>query len=556
MKTTKVRFTVNRGDNIKVGDEREIQADQAGQLIAEGYAVMAEDAQKLDNAVKQLKDISMQAVKAKIATAKRMGAIAPKDETVEVKAMEWLNKGASLDMVTEYIDSLPVSASSRMDTRVTHSTDSRVEVVRTSLADANDGYVKATQPQKALILAGNFAEAGKLSQQASAIMASNFYPIMNAGGDFAFRDVVQAAGLDVADPDTQVGTLATGIILMRNLGFLKNKLNWFPYLTTDLRNEPCQFGQTLRTRYITPPDVLTYLPGVGYTSSAVAIANASATTAQDGIATATGLQIATTPTNYTLTKSAPSATDVDVKMDQHKAVELEFPVNRLASTLRNLMAEQYSAQMYSLAETINKFMLTKLFAATWTGTVTTKVLGQFSLTGMVGIKLAMTLGKVPDVGRFILLHSIYHDQMLTDTNLVTAKAILALINKNMSAFESGELPVLYGVKPLESQLAASKSGSLVSPTDPATVGSVADKVGFAGNSSSALFVARVPQDYTKIIEGIPATAAMEIVTEPDSGLSLLVCKYVNHEKASVSQRCALMYGAAQGDPRIGIILTP
>ena len=69
-----------------------------------------------------------------------------------------------------------------------------------------------------------------------------------------------------------------------------------------------------------------------------------------------------------------------------------------------------------------------------------------------------------------------------------------------------------------------------------------------------VFVARVPQDYTQILKDIPATAAIEIVTEPDSGMSMLFVKYVNHQLASVSARCALMYGAAQGDPRVGIIL--
>jgi hypothetical protein len=162
------------------------------------------------------------------------------------------------------------------------------------------------------------------------------------------------------------------------------------------------------------------------------------------------------------------------------------------------------------------------------------------------------------------LHSVYHYNILTDASLLTAKAILA-VNGGESDFETGELPTLFGIKVLESQLAAYKSAGsvaaaftgLVTPTDPTTIAAVApDGIGFAGNSASALFVARLPQDYTTVLPNIPATAAIEIVTEPDSGLSLLFTKYVDHSLAEVKARCAIMFGFAQGDPRQGFVLTP
>jgi len=145
---------------------------------------------------------------------------------------------------------------------------------------------------------------------------------------------------------------------------------------------------------------------------------------------------------------------------------------------------------------------------------------------------------------------------------VSAKAITALVNKDLTALESAELPTLYGIKPLESQLSSAVNGTLTSPNissdgtsvDFATAG--INQVGFLGNMSSMLMAARVPQDYTQAFKDIPATAAIEVVTDPDSGLSMLNCRYVNHQLAQVTNRLSLMYGFGQGDPRQGIILAP
>ena len=148
--------------------------------------------------------------------------------------------------------------------------------------------------------------------------------------------------------------------------------------------------------------------------------------------------------------------------------------------------------------------------------------------------------------------------------LFRSKAILALINKDASAFEQSELPSLFGVKPLGSQLASYVSGTATAPTIDANTGAVdfsangINQVGFAGNQSSALFVARVPQDFTQAAQalGIPQSWAVEIVTEPDSGLSAMIFKNVNTATWQIEATVCLMYGAAQGDPRVGIVLAP
>lgn len=555
------RFTVVKSDPA----EGQITATEAAELIAEGIAQDADSFDALatantENAALKaaIKEDKVKVIKARVTLAKQRGAIPPKDETVQATALERLDKGADPELLVELIDGMQSKETAALAARVTKPYDAsvvrasgRVEVLRNSLPDAAEGYLKASEPQHKLILNGNFKEASKLSIECASIVRDNFMPIMKAGDDVDFRDIIRAA--TVSDPDSQLGSLQSDMIVMRNLGFLVNKIDFWKYLTTDMRNEPATFEQVIKTRYITVPALLTYIPGVGYTRDGTTISNVGATTTQAGIQT---------QTSGTLTKSAPSTTDVNVTLDQHKGVEIEFPTNKLGSTMRNLFSEQYAAQMYPIAEAIAQFMLDKAFKATWTGTVTKMSLGAFNLAKMIAIKNRMTLAKIPDVGRFAILHSTYHDNLLVDSNLLSAKAILALINKDASAFEQGDVPSLFGVKPLESQLCSyTGNGAAATYTAPgidANTGDVdfsnVDHVGFAGNHSSLVFVARVPQDYQKALEGVPATAAMAIVTEPNSGLSVLTTKYVNNEKASVSQRASLMWGGAQGDPRVGIIL--
>ncbi len=545
---------VKARDSFKVGDEINVEATEFVTLSEEGVAVTATEWA----AMQRVKATDHSRIKDAVAAAKVRLAVPPKDEAVQATAIQRYDEGqANADVLVEMINAMQGTndAAHRTDTRITkpvndegNSIRSRWEISRVSIEDAAQGVIKATEPQNALIRAGNFAEARKLSGEAATILKHNLMSIHAEGGDFLLRDTVKAATF--SDPNSQVGALAGDLILMRNLGFLKNKLNWMKYFSTDLSGEPAKFGQAVLTRYITPPGVLTWVPGVGFTSDAQTISDHAAGTTQSG-ATVAGSAVVQT-------KSVPSTTDKSVTLNMFKATEVEFPVSTLASTMRNLFAEQLGAQTYSLAEAINQYVMTTMFAATWSGIKTsyTKGLANWNLSGMVGIKNAMTISKIPDVGRFLLMHSFYHDKLLEDSNMLTAKAILSLVNKDQSAFESGELPVLYGVKPLESQLAsATAAGALTTWQDDTNLGTT-NIVGLAGNMSSMLFVSRAPQDYTSALTslGIPATASIRLVTEPDSGLTVMVFSYADNGKMSISQRVCVMWGAAQGDPRQGILL--
>jgi len=554
---------------LKVGASLEVSGaewdtmSQAGVVLitaSEHAANQREQTIKASTA-NALKGLVIQAVN----KAVERGALVPKGEgknsaeQMTITATKQIEQGADAEFVLALIDGLPGTQQQQAQRITGYTADSgmpfnRIDAVGVSIKDATKGYIKAMEAQDSLCKANRWEEAASLSKEASIILSRHHIKAEDA----LLTDMVDGAtrfdgrtvrAATFSDPNSQVGALAGDLILMRNLGFLKNKLPWLGKLTTDLSGEPAKFGQAILTRYITPPGVLTWVPGVGFTSDAAAIAAAGVGTTQSG---------GTTQASGTVTKSVPSTTDKSITLNKFKATEIEFPVSLLSGSIRNLFAEQYGAQTYALAESINTDVLAGMFASSWSGVKSSyvKTLGAWNLSGMIGVKNAMTIAKIPDVGRFALMHSFYHDKLLEDSNLLSAKAILALINKDVSSFESGEVPSLFGVKPLESQLAsATAAGALTTWTDDADPATTAIW-GFAGNMSSYMFVSRPPQDWTTTLQqlGIPSTASIRIVTEPDSGLSMMVFSFADNGKMSISQRVCLMWGHAQGDPRVGILL--
>jgi len=593
----KARIVQAHGE-FKVGDSVDIPAKEFAVLLEDGLAV-SESEWTAIQANKQTEANTIKAREARVDEAINRASdenrIVPRADTSEIKASALVMEAAREGTGVKYILSLPVLRD--LEGRVTpmpgrDNAPTAGLTVTASLDDCAKGVIQAMEPQQKLIRANNWPEAMKLSKEAGLILKHRMItPAVSANQDFMLRDLVKAATF--TDPNSQIGSLAADLIIMRNLGYLVYKLPWIKKLTTDLTGEPARFGQQILTRYITPPGVLTWVPGVGFTNATAEATSGTAyglrqiTDSGTGTTQSAGKTLRVDgPTGYELDAdnaygvrkvSVPSTTDRGVLLNMFKATEIEFPVSLLAGTVRNLFGEQLGAQTYSLAEEISKFVL-GMFAlptaaqynsgSAWgTGGVSgltysyTKALANWNLSGMIGVKNKMTIAKIPDVGRFVLLHSFYHDKLLEDANLLSAKAIMALIHKNEAEFNTGELPTLFGVQPLESQLASwTDAGALTVWTDDTNPGGTSPAAttafGFAGNMSSGIFVARPPQDFTQVANqlGIPITASIRLMTEPDSNLTVMVFAFVDNGKMAINQRVCLMYGAAQGDPRQGFPL--
>lgn len=465
-------------------------------------------------------------------------------EAAFVKATGYLKNGVPVSDVCDIIETMPVKATTPgkpgLFVRATHADDTqpgnRISVGNESVEEACDGILKAYEPMTApvkgsmgLVRAGMFDEAIEKSRFIANKFNAVIKPILDKGGDFALKDMVKAG--DTTDPNGQLGTIATGILLMRDLGFLKAKLIPLMIGTTDLSAEPVKFNQQIITRYKTPPPVLTFKKGIGYTLNA----------------------------NDTVrTTSTVSTTDVAINMQQNKGVCVKFDNTLLASTARALFAEQQAMQFYSLAKAINQHYIQTLIASAWTpkteagGNLNPPQFNanQFNVPSLVAVKNKMTLAQIPDEGRKVLLHSFFHDILLQDSNILTASVIKAALqaqtNPTLTTFGNTELPELFGLDIHESQLFSDVpyQDANWQPT----------VFGFAGTQASALFVSRVPNDYTEAFKDIPATAAIQVVTEPDSNLSMLFSKWVDNAAKETNAECAVMYQAAQGHPGQGFLL--
>lgn len=611
---------------LKVGDSFDIQPDEFEAMYDNKLIVTASEYESSQRIIKGREKV----VDDEITLAIDRGVILPKDETKksELRAralkLEEAVPGAGIDIIRAINGGVGNALLTQRLAPANNDYDQRgLIIVDGDIRAAGSRYVELKKNQNDILRGSGgqsketVKEAIKLSAEAGIIMKARFFDgVLHKGGNLRMSECLKASD-DVAGTDVGIGTLNTGIVLMRNLGFLKNMLTFLNKISTDLRNEPVLFGQNVLTRYITPPNVLTYVPGIGQTSdqstinawkNTITAANPAGTTlfGTGGTVGNIGTTLATSAgggaqysgtqfvvpvvggsTVATKTLSAPSATDVNVVLNNYQAVEITFNNVTVSSTLRNPFAEQQGASMYSLAETINLALLSTLYQAKWspkTGNpafslcggndpVSVNGVNPMGLSNIIAVKNQFSLNKMPSVSRFALLQSVYHDAILTDSNLLNAKAILALLKKDTSEFESGELPQLFGVDVLESQLSSGSLTAAAGATSTATftdtaltsatgvVGQLGNTranacIGFAGNQASSLFVARIPQDYTKVIPDIPATAAIEIVTEPDAGLSMLLVKYISHNLEQTYVRAGLMYNFAQGDPRQGFILTP
>ena len=559
---TKIKFVQASSDGKHAaGAVVELDAEVAAPYVQAGEAaepaiadrVISLNAEAGRQAVKTT-EASKKLVKSAIVRAVERGALPKGKDGAEsaeasaafVKAEGYLKNGVPICDVCDIIDSMPAVVKAKetgkagLFVRATESGERVVGVAvgMETVEETCQGILKAYDPMissvngaPGLVKAGRIDEAILASREIANLYKTGILPILEKGGDFAVKDLVRAG--DTADPNGQLGTISTGILLMRDLGYLKSKLIPMDICTTDISAEPVKFNQQIITRYKTPPNVLSWKKGVGYT------ANASDTVR---------------------TTSTPSTTDVPINMAQNKAVCVQFDNQLLGSTMRNLFGEQQPMEFYALALAINQHVISTLLAYAWAPKTASGAslnppkfnANQWNIPSLVTIKNKMTLAQIPDDAgeRKVLLHSFFHDILLQDANLLTAYVIKAALaaqsNPSLTNFAQTDLPTLFGLQVTESQL--------FSDTPYADTGWQPTTFGFAGTKSASLFVSRIPNDYATALGDVPATAAIQVVTEPDSNLSMLFSKWVDNGAKVTNAECALMYQCAGGDPRQGMLL--
>ena len=449
-------------------------------------------------------------------------AIEAKNETVKASYKALGKTDAS--SVVAIIDSLPAIAAPGTTRAVANGDGGSVAVGDPSFEDAFKGWTKQQAPQNGLIRAGKVQEAVKLSR-ASAGAYRDLERMIAKGCDVSMPDMIARASDVTTNVDGTYGTLSgLLLVLQRNLGFLKNRLIGVDQITTDFRNEPAAYNQWVRTRYLTYPTVYDY----------------TAPTFSS-----------TTPSSTETQKTAAGVTDVDVKINKNKRVWVPIDTAVLSGTVRNLFQEQKAPGIYALADQMNQDLISNIISGnvdangatiTFTTAAATLAVGDAKdvQTWVPAIGLKADVAKMPEMGRFMFLHSAYWRAMQSDKNFAQLQAIA---NASLAGNPlSGDIESPYGFDFHHSQLMKDNADY-----------TAATYLGFCGTRESLILVGRVPQDYTQAIEA-PPTATIQIITEPETGLSIMVSQFVNNNLETANLRLAIMYGTGVGQKTNGFLI--
>ena len=333
------------------------------------------------------------------------------------------------------------------------------------------------------------------------------------------------AGLSLSaadNTDANLGTLTGTLVAQQCLELFKLQFGGiFGRITTDFSALPAQFLQTTVTRITTVPGVATY--------SVAADANGR--------------------TLGWLPATNPIATDVPITLDEHVGVPIVFNSNILAETMRRLFDEFAPAASYALAKYFieklyKKFTLANYAAYAVVNGVKVPVafasykvaLGNFARTSLNAISQIMNPNEVPIHDRSVLLNSAYFGQLANDPSLVTffsGQRAPGIITDN-------ELPRLSTFTPIEAPNLANGNAT-------------PNFVGMALQKAGALVMSRLPTDYSTVLPGA-SYGSVTTITDPDSGLAVMLVQFVDHNMGTAQWRIQVMIGAAPGDSRAGLLI--
>jgi hypothetical protein len=378
--------------------------------------------------------------------------------------------------------------------------------------DANRGPIQAATGEDLRRAVQAYAEIGNLKPgskiEAARARAERFRAISKAmdkedGMDF----VVQAANriwhenapIQAAN---SLGTLVGTLVTQKSLQLLKFSFPELTAITTDFSAEAANYNQTITTRTRAVPAVNTFTAGTGYGDS-----NAT-------------------------------DTDVSVTINTHKGVQITFTANDLASTRRLLFGEQQEPMHYAIGlDLVNA--VTSLFIVGNYANKTVAPLAQLGRPSIVNMSRDLNKRGVPPAPRSMFLYSDAFAQLATDPTIVTMAAFSRneLITKNI-------LPDVAGFKIYEAPYLSNSQNSNIATTTQ----------GFGFTPDAVILATRVPNDYASIFPGATGGGVTSVVTNPDTGLSLMLVEYVDHNKAQATMRLAWMYGVAVGQASSGQLL--
>lgn len=289
-----------------------------------------------------------------------------------------------------------------------------------------------------------------------------------------------------------LGGLAGNLVLQRALTLLKLRFPLLDLISTDFSDEGANFNQQVITRTRGTFTAGDYNAVTGYASN-------DSTTA-----------------------------DVPVTIDQHKFVQIDFNVNELSSTSRDLFAEQAEGAQYAIGKALVDALYARITAGNFAN-ATTQAVGGFNRATLVRVSKALNGRGVSDMGRFLLLNQDYFEALANDTTILQLGTF-----QRADLINEYRLPRVHGFDPYEA-VNLPTTGNLT---------------GFAGTPDSLVVATRVPADYSAALPGA-GNGSVSTVTNPDTGVSVQLVQYVDHKLGSAFWRAAFMFGTARGQAASG-----
>lgn len=250
--------------------------------------------------------------------------------------------------------------------------------------------------------------------------------------------------------------------------------------------------------------------------------------------------------NFGGTVSPRADVDVTVTLNHFKELCYVFTPVEYSGTNRDLVRECAEPMAVALA---NYFV--DAIAALWTignfptrtgadavangSTVTKTILANgWDYDHLLTVRGTLNKSGVPEGQRFYVGNSDVHGSMAADLRIVgylnnqaNAEAIRTGILPNVAGFSLAEYPAL--------------------PT-------TGNMVAFAGTPDSTVYAARVPKDPQEVLPGVPVPGRIGYVTEPKTGLTVMVLEYITMSDLTVTTKLVWMDGVAVGNANNGQLI--
>ena len=343
-------------------------------------------------------------------------------------------------------------------------------------------------------------------------------------------------GADYSDPNNNLGVFTGTLVLQRCLPDFAYDYPELRAFYTDFADTPGLFNQTETARKVIQPAVQKW-PG---------------TLGGDG-----------RPTGWS-TVSTAKTTDISMTLTDYIAVPINFGNDLLASTARRLFDEQGHLAVKAIAGYFTQ-MVTDLFTAarfnayavqTPAGTnpnvvpvaypTYTAGIGNFNMASLDDLQAAFDSNKVPQEDRGILLNPLYYNKLRQDPRINQYFQTALAAGANPDFVSKGKLMEMVGFMPYKAPYLPTGS-----PVAAPTTNNI---FGFAFQKAGVILKARLPNDFTSQL-GAPIPGSVTTVTDPDTGISLMLVQYVNLTQNYAEWRPEVMLGVAGGDVRAGLVCT-